>query len=278
MNNIIIENKSFEQIENKYVLTHWQDDIELLRVVEGAMHCFINGKEYTINQGDVCVINQKQLHQIYNCNNKDTKFQCLVIEPSLFTADKEVYKKYIDPILTDSNFSHIISKMNSQSTKEIINLMDLIYDSQNVEIEGHELLEIAFLHIIFQKIYNLYSNKQNNISVNNDIMIYRTIASYIYKNYEQKLTLDDIAMAGNISKNKCCTLFKKYTKYSPIEFLNMYRLEVSTEMLRDTDETISAIAYDCGFGQHSYFNRLFLRKYDITPKEYRNQMQKKEIS
>lgn len=64
-------------------------------------------------------------------------------------------------------------------------------------------------------------------------------------------------------------LFKKYTQNSPIEFLNLYRLEVSTSFLKNTTDNISTISLNCGFGQQSYYNRLFIREYGITPKEYR---------
>ena len=43
----------------------------------------------------------------------------------------------------------------------------------------------------------------------------------------------------------------------------------SASLLRNTNESISSIAFACGFGQQSYYNRLFLREYGMTPKEYR---------
>ena len=46
---------------------------------------------------------------------------------------------------------------------------------------------------------------------------------------------------------------------------------MSAEKLATTSEQITEIAYACGFGQPSYFNRLFLKEYKMTPNQYRKQ-------
>ena len=106
--------------------------------------------------------------------------------------------------------------------------------------------------------------------VNPDILIYRRINDFITRNYTRKLTLDEIAASGNISRSKCCALFQEYAGHTPINFLNLYRLKASTELLRNTTDSIASIALACGFIQQSYYNRLFLREYGMTPKEYRD--------
>ncbi|MBO6047992.1 MAG: AraC family transcriptional regulator, partial [Erysipelotrichaceae bacterium] len=77
----------------------------------------------------------------------------------------------------------------------------------------------------------------------------------------------------SISKSKCCNVFKEYANHSPIDFLNLYRLKVSTDKLKNSIDSIASIAHGIGFSQQSYYNRLFLREYGITPKEYRQQHQ-----
>ena len=101
-------------------------------------------------------------------------------------------------------------------------------------------------------------------------VVQRKMVQYIYKNFSDRITLDEISNAGGVSRSKCCRVFKQYLQQSPVDFLNLYRLEVSCRLLRDTKESISVVAQLCGFGQQSYYNRLFLRKYNCTPKEYRN--------
>jgi len=57
------------------------------------------------------------------------------------------------------------------------------------------------------------------------------------------------------------------------QFVLQHRLHRALRMLRDPQcaaRRISDIAYDVGFGDLSYFNRVFCRRYDATPSEIRN--------
>ena len=94
-------------------------------------------------------------------------------------------------------------------------------------------------------------------------------AKSFYKNYADKISLSDIAEYGNVSISKCSRMFNLYTKHSPIDFLNLYRLEIASNLLRSTDQSISQISSSCGFDQQSYFNRMFKKEYGCTPLAYR---------
>lgn len=263
---------SFNEIENKHILSHWQDDIELIRVIDGKIKCLINGRIYVIRKGDICAVNQKQIHRIYNGDESETRFQTVVIDPKILTADREVYDKYIEPLLNNDEFSHIIAQQGKTFTNQIAQLMDRIVDLENRKPLAYELEKIAFMHMIFFELYTAYmSRKKSVIGYDSDMLVYRKMADYIYSNYGDKLSLQDIADAGNVSRNKCCSIFKKFTQCSPINFLNNYRLEVSLKMLQ-SDDDIGSISYACGFGQQSYYNRLFLSNYGCTPKKYRRQL------
>ncbi|EGT4142349.1 AraC family transcriptional regulator [Clostridium perfringens] len=269
----VFSSELFKKEKKQNILTHYHDSIELIQILEGSLKCLIQGKEYTLYKDYLCIINQKQLHRLYSVNDENNcSFQRIIIEPNIFTSNKNVYEKYIDPILSDNSFSHIISSSKNIFTKEIISFINLIKDIEELKPDAYELSIIAFLHMIFQNIYMLYKSSKKSekfISIDADALLYRKMANFLYKNYHKKLSLDDIANSGSVSRSKCCMLFKKYTQNSPIEFLNLYRLEVSTSFLKNTTDNISTISLNCGFGQQSYYNRLFIREYGITPKEYR---------
>lgn len=97
------------------------------------------------------------------------------------------------------------------------------------------------------------------------------MVSYLYQHYSEKITLDDIAASGHVSRSKCCRIFKHYLQQSPIDFLNAYRLKVSCSLLASTDKSITEIALACGFNHLSYFSKYFAENYGCTPREYRKQ-------
>ena len=104
-----------------------------------------------------------------------------------------------------------------------------------------------------------------------DVEIQKEMAAYIGGNYGRKLTLEDIAAAGHVSRSKCCQIFRRFMGQTPIEYLNTYRLKLSRNLLIETDKSVTEIALACGFNHLSYFSRIFYRTFGATPIEYRVQ-------
>ncbi|MDD7352225.1 MAG: AraC family transcriptional regulator [Peptoniphilaceae bacterium] len=125
------------------------------------------------------------------------------------------------------------------------------------------------VHFFMQKVFIYYESSKNKKIVSQDNFLFRKMCDFIYTNYMNKLTLENIASMGNVSKSKAINIFNKYAQRSPVDFLNLYRLKVASEKLKDTEQSISEIALNTGFNQPSYFNRLFFREYNMTPSEYR---------
>ena len=64
--------------------------------------------------------------------------------------------------------------------------------------------------------------------------------------------------------------FKRHMNMTSIEYLNQYRLEMASRQLAETNLSVTSIALESGFNNISYFNRVFKRKFGVTPMEYRS--------
>lgn len=269
MNQIItISVETYDGENQLHELTHWNDRIELIRVIEGSITCVINGENGLMNTGDICIINRQQLHMI-NCDNSHFKIQRLLVDPVIFASNKVIYNKYLVPPLTDPTVAHI--KVGKRESADIAQLMDRMAELYTTTPIAYELELIAMVYLLFQRLFMIYQSESGKhvAPATADLVLFRSMADYIYNNYQKRINLNDIAASANISKSKCGSVFKEFSGHTPVDFLNLYRLQISTDLLRTTNSAISEIAYSCGFGQQSYFNRLFLREYGITPKEYR---------
>ncbi len=98
----------------------------------------------------------------------------------------------------------------------------------------------------------------------------KAMISCVHERYGEKLTLSDIAAAGAVSKRTCGMLFSRYIHKTPLEFLTDYRLRRSTELLEREDASILDIALTVGFSGASYYAETFLKRYGMTPSEYRH--------
>ena len=57
-----------------------------------------------------------------------------------------------------------------------------------------------------------------------------------------------------------------------VDYINEYRLKIATNLLETTDMSIMEIAVKVGVNNISYFNKIFKKKFNLTPKEYRKNL------
>ena len=97
----------------------------------------------------------------------------------------------------------------------------------------------------------------------------RRAISYIRANYREPISLTELQALTGMGRAGFTRQFNRYAGKSFSVFLNQVRLEAVCNELRTTAKAISNIAWDHGFTQLSFFNRLFLRELKTTPSAYR---------
>ena len=96
------------------------------------------------------------------------------------------------------------------------------------------------------------------------------IAAYVQLNYPNKLTLQMIADALNLSKSYVAHVFKEMTGFTVMEYLMGCRLtQVKYLLEMEPNKALKDIAFECGFESVSHFSRYFREKVGVTAKEYR---------
>ena len=252
-------------------LCHWHEDIELISITEGEMNYQINGRSILLKEGDCIVVNSKQLHYGYSHLKHDCKFICILFHPRLLSANPKVYQNYVAPFIENKNIEYLHYTKHSTGYVQIREWINRILFLKTEAKDAYELEVISALYLLWRTIFLQQKAvlKGESISDQSDLALQKKMVSFIYEHYQDTLTLDAIAAFGNVSRSKCCMIFKRYLQQSPLDFLNKYRLEVSRYLLKNTQSSIAQIAGSCGFNHLSYFSKIFLRNYGCTPTQYR---------
>ena len=95
--------------------------------------------------------------------------------------------------------------------------------------------------------------------------------SYIETNYSYPVTVEDIAYYVGISRSHLFRSFQSYMRRSPKDYLTSYRIKQACRLLRETDLSISTIAYSVGFENNLYFSKAFRKQKGVSPSEYRKE-------
>lgn len=97
----------------------------------------------------------------------------------------------------------------------------------------------------------------------------KQMLSWVHLHYAEKIALDDIARAGQLSRSECCRYFKRYLKCTPLNYVIDYRIQKSLHLLQQGDSNITEVAYKVGFSSTSYFIDKFRKAMNMTPLAYK---------
>jgi AraC-like DNA-binding protein len=130
----------------------------------------------------------------------------------------------------------------------------------------HTISSSKEIHLLSGPVIQTQVNLKNSSRMNR---IYR----YVLENYNEEITLNDIAMVANLSPSAFSRYFKSNTNKTFVQFLNEVRVGHARQLLRaDEQYPISNICYLCGFNSPSYFIRQFRKITGATPLEYRKKV------
>ena len=101
---------------------------------------------------------------------------------------------------------------------------------------------------------------------------FQKVFSYLITHYKEDISLAKIAGIADLSPTSFCRYFKSITQQSFVEVLLEFRIKQACHLLLNTDMAIREIAFQSGFYDIPYFNRIFNKKKGISPKQYKKEV------
>ncbi len=120
----------------------------------------------------------------------------------------------------------------------------------------------------------LASSSFAHVDDNSDSRRVLKIYEYINTNYKKPIKLEDLANLAGMTPVSFSRFFKLRSGKTLTDYIIDIRLGHATRFLLDTTHSISEICYECGFNNLSNFNRIFKKKKNCSPKEFRENYKK----
>ena len=89
----------------------------------------------------------------------------------------------------------------------------------------------------------------------------------IFNDYNQNITIEELATLCHLSKYYFCRIFKEVTGDTPINYITRHRINIAKAMLKDKSKTIQEVATLCGYNDISYFYRCYKKITGKTPRK-----------
>ena len=95
------------------------------------------------------------------------------------------------------------------------------------------------------------------------------VVDYVTAHLGEEIKQTDVAQALGMNPQSFSRFFKTTTGRTFVSFVNVMRIMEACRLLVNTDQDITEIAYNSGYGNLSNFNRHFRDLKQTTPREYR---------
>ena len=138
-------------------------------------------------------------------------------------------------------------------------------------------LELLYELSLFENVRTLSSPSYAHTQVFTTDSRIQKVQRYVDENYGNEIKLCELARIVGMSPEAFSRYFHQSTGKALSDYLLDYRIGVAARSLIDTSDMIASIGYKCGFNNASYFNRVFKKRRGCTPKEFRDNYNKKRI-
>ena len=97
----------------------------------------------------------------------------------------------------------------------------------------------------------------------------KEVQVFIEENFEEKLSVEDLAKKFAVSKRNFIRRFKKATQNTPYEYIQRVKVEVAKKSFEASTLNISQVMYNVGYNDEKAFRKMFKKYTGLSPLEYR---------
>lgn len=245
---------------------HWHSEAEIIRVLEGVLHVRLNNKSYVVRKNEIIFVNSETVHQ---ATPVDCVYECIVFDLDFIPEVNSGSVYFMDSL---KNHEYTIDEFHPEKSSPLCSAVNILFDAMSERSSGYKFKVIGALYNLFGEIIDLHLYHAADtalLAADKNVPKLRAVLYYIRSNYDAPITLDDMADAAGMSPKYFCYFFKEMTTKTPVEYLNLYRIEKASRKLMKSDMSVTGVAFSCGFNDLSYFIKTFKQIKGITPAKFR---------
>jgi AraC-like DNA-binding protein len=268
------------ELDNFFDPIHFHEEFQITLILNGEGTLFVGESVAPFKKGEIFLFGKNLPHVLRNnrFHNKNTrnKGACAI---SIF-FNQDVIKKLLNEVpeayaierlidfsgkgikVAENNNASIIEKLMAMPRKKSFDKILLLLDILAKISDENQLVFLS------------PSRMLTPIVVENITKINK-VFDYVWNNYYEKITLDQIAAMVNMSPTAFCRFFKQKSQKTFSRFLIEVRVANACRLLYQDDLNTSECCYSCGYNNLSNFHKHFKSVTGMTPLEYRNYIMNK---
>ena len=258
-------------LDFSFVPVHWQDDAEIIYIKKGNGRVQVDFDTFEAQAGDIFLVMPGHLHSIRRMPGKSMEYENIIFNLEfLGSATVDVCsQKFWQPLQNEKILLPVHIGEGHELYETLRGYLDTTDHLCDLRPEGYELGVKGNLLMVFSL---LISRAQINEEFHYDsknMQKIRLVLQYIAEHYDERVTIDEVSDICGYSSSHFMRWFKEMTGTGFNGYLIEYRLDKAAQELRSTELSVLEVAEKNGFDNLSNFNRLFKKKFEMTPSRFR---------
>ena len=240
---------------------HWHEQLELHYIVQGGGDFRLGQQSIHVSEGDLLISNRNEFHSGYSTQ---IPYMSNVIIFDMGDLSQELAKKnYVfQPVVRGDGVIH--------------DLIQRIFAEAKCQESGYKQLCKALVTELFVYLCRNYvaemMPERDSAKRKKDLERLNAVLGYIEANYNQRITVEQLADMVCLSEDRFGHLFREGVGQPPLQYINAMRLRKALNMLKTNQYTVTEVADAVGFRDYNHFGRLFRKQYGCTPNEIKRGM------
>lgn len=275
--------KHIKMLVNKIqsVEDHIHNDFEFFIVLKGKGKAKIDAVNYDLNEGDIYFVNSGDVHSysaLDNSNKSSLSDQVKgpILPPTFLFIQvsnhfiRDYFPQIRTTIFKSGNIRKRLSNEDYKTMLSVIADSSIAYFSESEYFQLDVVANVAkALSLTYKTCEHEIINEGQKQKVKRKNARLGRIISYIDSNFDTQIRLEDLANMENLSVTHFSHLFSSSFGLTFQEFVNLKRMEQCIRLMANKEKTLLEISYESGFSDPKYMNKMFIKKFGCTPKEYR---------
>lgn len=237
----------------------WHDACFLV-VLNGDIQVNLDGRSSSLSGNDIMLIEPDTSVEILSCSNN--LVMSILLEHDFFMKNRP---DQIGIFICNSAEDNV---RDYSLLRHMLGHLALIY-YEKAKYKELRQQELCFSLMYYLNVSHFVSHEYPSFESNALDSPIRQIATYIDKNYMHDIHLADLAKSIYLSPSYLSRSFKKLFGVNFKTYLEDIRLRHAVENMRNTDQTITEIAYNNGFPNVTALRTALRKKYSLLPNELR---------
>lgn len=245
---------------------HFHSSFEIFYLLEGERNYFIRNRVYRIGRGDLVAVGSGQIHK--------TTMGSPVHERLLLELSRELVDGFsrevgeTDPLFSlQSRILKLTEAERARVEPLLLRIVEELAGKRRAYAQAVRAMVEELLIFILRR--EASSDSEFPAEQGAKHRKVNEVANYICANFAEISSLDGLSEQFYISKYYLCRIFKEVTGMTITQYINANRLKCAEKLLRESSDSVIRIAAASGFGNVTYFDRVFRESLGVSPSQYR---------